>query len=148
MAISFSIKPLLRTDKPVKENGTLPINFLIRIGNKQVKIPTKKEIEEKFWDKKAGKAKKTHPNSSMLNSSLAKAEQEFRDFVLKHELSGKQIGLQEVKKHFKGVDYFLFYFSKINNCPCSLEQFRPSEQGVIFFKSSLQGNENFIFSIV
>ena len=55
MAISFSFKPFLRKDKPVKENGTFPINYLVRIGGKQIKIPSKKEIQEIYWDKKSGK---------------------------------------------------------------------------------------------
>ena len=55
MAISFSFKPFLRKDKPVKENGTSPINYLVRIGGKQIKISSKKEILEIYQDKKSGK---------------------------------------------------------------------------------------------
>ena len=55
MAIRFSFKPLLRKDRLVKENGTFPINYLVRIGGKQIKISSKKEIHEIYCDKKFGK---------------------------------------------------------------------------------------------
>lgn len=109
MALSFSIKPLLRTDKPIKQNGKYPINFLVRIGNKQIKVPSKKEIEEKFWNKEEGRSKKSYPNSSTLNSSLAKAEQEFRDFMYRQELSGRNVGINEIRDFFKGCSSVCFY---------------------------------------
>lgn len=69
MAINYSIKPILRTDKSVKENNKYPIYWLIRLNNKQIKIPTKKEVEEISWDKKKSKVLKSVANKVQLKFS-------------------------------------------------------------------------------
>jgi hypothetical protein len=58
MLNNYSIKPIIRDDKPVKKNGRYPIYYLIRIGKKQIKIPAGRDVEKKQWDKKSGRAKK------------------------------------------------------------------------------------------
>ena len=47
MAINYSIKPIIRTDKPIKQNSKYPIYWLVRLNNKQVKIPAKKDVDKK-----------------------------------------------------------------------------------------------------
>ena len=51
MAINYSIKPIIRTDKPIKQNSKYPIYWLVRLNNKQVKIPAKKDVDKNDWDK-------------------------------------------------------------------------------------------------
>lgn len=109
MVASFSIKPIIRTDKPVKQNNRFPIYFAIRIGNKQIKIPAKKEVECFNWDKAKGRFIKSAPNSLTQNNALAKSEHDFRDFILKNEMSGRVVGIQEIKNYFNGNRSVSFY---------------------------------------
>jgi len=109
MGISVSIKAVLRTDKQIKLNGKYPINYLVRLGDKQIKVPANKELEEIYWDKINRKLFKTAPNASVINDSLAKCQQEFKDFVLKNEMNGKQLTLHEIKRYFNGTRSVSFY---------------------------------------
>jgi hypothetical protein len=109
MAINFCIKPIIRTDKPVKQNNKFPIYWLVRLNNTQLKIPAKKDIEASSWDKLKGSAVKSYSNYNTLNGALGKAEQDFKDFVLKHEMSGKELGVNEIKRYFNGNAYTTFY---------------------------------------
>jgi integrase/recombinase XerD len=142
MAINFSIKPFIRTDKPVKENNKYSIYFLIRVDEKQLKIPAKKEVAKIHWDKSLGRAKKSEPNATALNNALSKSEQEFKDYVLKKEMSGRKVAIQEIKDHFSGGKQLTFYefFNEVvkvkklkpgtvkvyNNTYTILKQFKPT----------------------
>jgi hypothetical protein len=86
---SHSIKPILRTDKPKKENGKYPINFLVRIGKTQIKIPAKKEIEEMYWDN--GKVSRKHPSSTYLNGYFLKRISEFEAFINQSDWAEKVV---------------------------------------------------------
>lgn len=114
MINSYSIKAIIRDDKPVKKNGRYPIYFLIRLGQKQIKIPVDRDIEVRFWDKKEGKAK-SMDGAVILNQVLEKRIMGLREWINRHELEGKLITRQDVKDYFSGkritsssfIDYYL-----------------------------------------
>lgn len=72
MAINFCIKPIIRIDKPVKQNNKFPIYWLVRLNNRQLKILAKKDVEANNWDKLKGRAIKSYPNYNTLNGALGK----------------------------------------------------------------------------
>ncbi|HXU26978.1 MAG TPA: site-specific integrase [Bacteroidia bacterium] len=109
MVVSVSIKAILRTDKQIKLNGKYPIYYLVRLDDKQIKIPAKKEAEKIYWDKVSGRLQKNAPDASILNDALAKCEQDFKDFILKNEMNGKAVAADEIKRHFNGSRSISFY---------------------------------------
>jgi len=64
-----SIKIVLRKNKQ-KNDGTVPLALRISKDYKTSYVFLKQYILEKDWDEKAGKVKRTHPNSARLNNFL------------------------------------------------------------------------------
>jgi len=107
--MSYSIKPILRTDKAAKENGKHAIYFLIRLNKTLIKIPTGKELEQKHWDRKTNKAK-GGDLKQLLNTFLEKKVSAFNEFVLTQENLGKEINRNSIKGFFcKKVERQTFY---------------------------------------
>ena len=109
MAISISIKPIIRTDKLPKINNLYPIYYRIRLHGRQIKIPAKKDIALENWDNEKGRVIKNAPNANTLNDSLAKTEQDFKDYLLKNEMNGKEVAFSDVKRYFNGNRIVSFY---------------------------------------
>jgi integrase/recombinase XerD len=109
MLVSVAIKAILRTDKNPKPDNTFPIYFRIRLNGLQIKIPAKKEASLVDWDNVRGRLIKTLPNATILNDALSKAEQDFKDFMLKSEMYGRSIGFEDVKRYFNGSRNISFY---------------------------------------
>lgn len=112
MVVSVSIKAIIRTDKKIKLNGKYPIYYLVRLDDKQIKIPAKKEAERIYWDKVSGRVQKNAPDATTLNEALAKCEHDFKQYVLKNELNGKELVVNDIKRYFNGnrsISFFDFF---------------------------------------
>ncbi len=68
--MASSIRLILRK-KPNKE-GLFPLMIRIVKNRKANVIYTGQYVEEKYWDEKNRKIKKSHPNSVRLNNLLSK----------------------------------------------------------------------------
>jgi len=112
--MSYSVKPIIRDDKPVKINGLYPINLLVRIDKTQIKIPTNYEVSKDLFDKKSGMIEKGYPNYALINSNLEKKKYDFLAYINKLELTGQEITREMVKDFFKGTPRksFLEFFKE------------------------------------
>lgn len=103
-----SIKVLLWKKK--KADSVHPIVIRIIKNRKPSYIYTGQYIEEKHWDSKNHKVKKSHANSARLNNFIAKKYAEANDKLL--ELEGKQDGVtsqlvtKEIKTERKASTFF------------------------------------------
>jgi len=103
-----SIKVLLWKKK--KADSVHPIVIRIIKNRKPSYIYTGQYIEEKHWDAKNHKVKKSHPNSARLNNFIAKKFAEANDKLL--ELEGKEGGVtsqlvtKEIKTERKASTFF------------------------------------------
>ena len=102
-----NIKIVLRKNM-MKKDGTIPLAIRISENYKTNYKWLGQYVFEKDWDKVAGKAKRTHPNSKKLNNYLCKKLTEANDiyFDSKKDLTPKQ-----VKQKLKGVGGAKSFFS-------------------------------------
>lgn len=99
----YSIKPIIRDDKPLKKNGKYPIYHLVRFNDIQIKIPSGYDIEKKYWNKERGKVKKgVVADGTEINNILNNKLSDFQSFIVKQELLKKSINREVVKSFFKG----------------------------------------------
>ena len=108
MATNYSLKLIIRTDKPVKKNGTYPIYFLVRLNKNLIKLPSGKEIARENFNKASGKAI-SGPNFQLLNSYLGKKIAAFDQQVLRMDTMGKPVTKTVVKNFFKREGAITFY---------------------------------------
>ncbi|MEO1513742.1 MAG: site-specific integrase [Bacteroidota bacterium] len=94
-----SIKVLLWKKK--KTNKTHPIVIRIIKDRKPSYIYTGQYIEEKYWDEKNRKIKKSHPNSAWLNNFIAKQLAEANDKLLELQSSKERVTAQNITKQVK-----------------------------------------------
>lgn len=115
--MSYSIKPILRMDKAVKQNGKYSIYFLIRLNKTLIKIPSGKEIEAKYWDRLSSKVKGGEMKQ-LLNSFLEKKISAFNKFILTQENLDKEINRDTIKSFFRKKvskqSFYQFWDEQVN----------------------------------
>ena len=94
-----SIKVLLWKKK--KTNKAHPIVIRIIKDRKPSYIYTGQYIEEKYWDEKNRKVKKSHSNSAWLNNFIAKQLAEANDKLLELQSSKERVTAQNITKQVK-----------------------------------------------
>lgn len=99
--MKYSVRAILRDDKPVKINGTYSIHYLVGYDGYQVKLPSGYEVHPKYWNEADGRVKKgTVTYAGELNSSLGKRMDEFRSFMLQQHILGHPVTKEEIKGFF------------------------------------------------
>jgi integrase len=99
--MKYSVRAILRDDKPVKVNGTHSIHYLVGYDGYQVKLPSGYEVHSKYWNEEDGRVKKaTVTYAGELNSSLGKRMDEFRSFMLQQHILGHPVTKEEIKAFF------------------------------------------------
>ena len=94
-----SIKTVIRKKKNSK--GQYPITIRITKNRKSSFIYTGQYIDEKHWDAKDSKVKKSHPNSAWLNNFIAKKLAEANDKLLELESQKDVVSSQTVTSEIK-----------------------------------------------
>ena len=101
-----SIKIVLRKNM-IRKDNTIPLAIRISENYKTNYKWLGQYVLEKDWDKNAGKAKKTHPNSKKLNNFLLKRLTEANDIYFD---SKDTISTKQVKQKLKGAGGFKSFF--------------------------------------
>ncbi len=96
-----SISVVLRKKKNSKNE--LPIAVRITKNRKSSFLYTGQYIEEKFWDVKKQRVKKSHPNSTRLNNFILKKLSEANEKLLELESIDEPVSAQNVTKEIKSV---------------------------------------------
>lgn len=110
-----TVKPIIRDDKPVKQNGKYPIYYTVRFNNLQVKCPSGLEIEKIFWNDKLGRVKSDYLNSREMNLLLEQKITELSSFIVQREIHKQPLNREVVKSFFRGeqnTDSFYAFFQK------------------------------------
>lgn len=94
--MASSIRLILRK-KPNKE-GLFPLMIRIVKNRKANVIYTGQYVEEKYWDEKNRKIKKSHPNSVRLNNLLFKKLAEASDTILDLQSNNKEVSSKQIKQ--------------------------------------------------
>ncbi|MEL7004402.1 MAG: site-specific integrase [Bacteroidota bacterium] len=94
-----SVNVVLRKKKNAK--GLYPISVRITKNRKSSFLSTGQYIEEKYWDAKSQRVKKSHPNSTRLNNFILKKLAESNDKLLELEVKQKIISAQTITKEIK-----------------------------------------------
>jgi integrase/recombinase XerD len=76
-----TIRVILRIDK-IRTDGTCPVYIRLNEGKKKKTIATGCNVEENYWDKKAGMVIKTHKNHIAFNAIINRAKAEIEASVL------------------------------------------------------------------
>ncbi|MCM4152940.1 recombinase [Arenibacter sp. N53] len=103
-----TIQAVLRR-KPNKA-GLFPIAIRVTIDRKSSFLFTGQYIDEKFWDSKFDRVRKSHPNSSRLNKLVAKKLSEANDRLIDSDGEGNDQSAKKIKNKILGkskVDFFL-----------------------------------------
>ena len=95
-----SVKVLLR--KKANQKNEFPIVIRITKDRKSSYIYTGQYVDQKFWDAKTSRVKKSHPNSARLNNLLLAKLAEANDNLLKLENEPEYSSAKTVRKHVKG----------------------------------------------
>lgn len=109
MKNSYSVKTILRMDKK-KKDDTYPLNYIIILNNKSVRLPVGVSLKRTEWDKE-----NSYPKGKKLvrlKEKLDKREREFKDFMLECELNKRSLNLTVIKEFYKGgegKDFFVYY---------------------------------------
>lgn len=115
-----SIKVVLRLNK-IKTNGEAPLYLRIIQDRKARFMSLGYSINPHYWDKKNNCIKRSHPNSSRLNSFIAHKHIDAKDMVLQAELDNKYVGVNSLKQKVMGknqtsfIAYIESYLEKLNN---------------------------------
>ena len=94
-----NIKIVLRKNK-IRKDGRIPLALRITKNYKTNYKWIGQYVFEKDWDEKAGKAKRSHPNSQKLNNFLMKKLSEVNDIFFE---SKDQVSPKQVKQKLKGT---------------------------------------------
>lgn len=108
MKVRYSIRVVIRDDKPIKLNGNVPINFFIILNGVLIKIPTGKEINPKHFDSKKYKVVKC-PLATELNRYFSNRVEAFNKWMMKQEMLNKNVNRESVKDYFNGSADKTFY---------------------------------------
>ncbi|WP_113660973.1 site-specific integrase [Pedobacter nanyangensis] len=115
MKLTYSVRPVLRTDKKRKD-GTCPIHFSVRVGQYVTRMPSGKYINEKDWDSKNNCPKKKDKFLQLLATYLNKKASGFETYMLTQESLGKPITLTVAMNYFRDntkVNLFDFWQQQI-----------------------------------
>lgn len=93
----ISIKIVLR--KKVNKKEEHPIAIRITKNRKSSFIYMGHYLNEKYWDVKNNKVKKSHPNSTRLNNLLYKRLFEINEIILELQTKCKELSLSEIKRN-------------------------------------------------
>ncbi len=89
--------------------GLLPLAIRVTKDRKSSFLYTGQYIDEKFWDSKYNRIKKSHPNSSRLNNLLSKKLSEANDKLIDSDTEGVGQSARKIKKKIVGktkMDFF------------------------------------------
>ncbi len=95
-----SLKIVLRKKK--NKDGTYPLTIRITKDRKSSFMHLGKNVEEKQWDVANQRVRKSHPNSTRLNSFLLKKLSEANDRLLEMEGQKKDISSRSIQNSLKG----------------------------------------------
>lgn len=141
-----SISPVLR--KKANKNGLFPIAIRITKDRKSTYLFTGQYIEEKHWDEKNKKVRKSHPNSVRINHLIMKKVSEYNDKLLEHEADSKTRSShlavkQEIRKEYSTKSFFSLANHYLNNLEKSGKHNRLSAEKprVKHFREFLKGSD-------
>lgn len=103
-----SIKVLLFKKK--KTDTTHPIAIRVIKNRKPSYIYTGQYLEEKYWDEKNQRVKKSHPNSTRLNNYILKKLAEANDKLLELENSEQKFSAQAITQQIKSSRQTVSFF--------------------------------------
>ena len=94
---TYSICNCIRTDKPLKRNGKYPIYLRVRVGFKDMKIPTDIDAYPAQWNRK-----KNAPTEKSIQIQLNKKKIELDLYINRCLADGQELTLQLVKDYYAG----------------------------------------------
>lgn len=94
---TYSISNCIRTDKPLKRNGKYPIYLRVRVGFKDMKIPTDIDAYPAQWNRK-----KNAPTEKSIQIQLNKKKIELDLYINRCLADGQELTLQLVKDYYAG----------------------------------------------
>ena len=94
---TYSISNCIRTDKPLKRNGKYPIYLRVRVGFKDMKIPTDIDAYPAQWNRK-----KNAPTEKSIQILLNKKKIELDLYINRCLADGQELTLQFVKDYYAG----------------------------------------------
>lgn len=97
-----------------KKNGEIPLYIRIIKDRKSTFISMRYGIMPDYWDKENNCVKRSHPNSTRLNSFIINKVVEINNIVLQAETENSLINLNKLKQKITGKNTisFLSYFDK------------------------------------
>jgi integrase/recombinase XerD len=118
MKALISIKPILRTDKPLNRENKRPVHLIIYHEGKQMRISTRYFVEEKDWDKINNKVKlcrSSEDDLRFISERIQQIVEDFKSYCRKVELAKGKISREEIKSHFNGSksETFFEYYERI-----------------------------------
>lgn len=143
-----TIRAVLR--KKANTAGLFPLAIRVTKDRKSTFLYTGQYIDEKFWDAKYSRIKKSHPNSNRLNNLLTKKLSEANDKLVASENENGDDSVKRIKKKIIGkskMDFFqaseLFLSNLLKRK--KFNQKYNQEKRLDIFKSFL-GRKNLSFS--
>lgn len=106
MGNKVSVKPILRTDKILK-NGNSPIYLQVIINSVKKTFTLNENVAPKDWDKKNGEAK--GKGYKPLNDKITKEKTDLELFLRQNELAGIPLSFTLVENFLKGTNNNDFY---------------------------------------
>jgi len=142
-----TVQTVLRKKKNTQ--NLYPIAIRITKNRKASFIFTGQYIDEKFWDEKNRKVKKSHPNASRLNHLILTKLTQANEKLLEAEINDDTISAYNVKKSVKGsnkLDFFAvaeLHLENLNNAE-KYRQYQTQKGRIDKFKKFLgQSTLNF-----
>ncbi|NYJ28124.1 site-specific integrase [Allomuricauda sp. ARW1Y1] len=102
-----TIRAVLR--RKANKAGLFPLAIRVTKDRKSTFLYTGQYIDEKFWDAKYSRIKKSHPNSNRLNNLLTKKLSEANDKLVASENENGEDSVKRIKKKIIGkskMDFF------------------------------------------
>ncbi len=95
--------------KKQNNDGTYPLALRITKNRRSSYIYLGKSLEEKFWDQKAQRVRKSHPNSVRLNNFLLQKLSEYNDSILQIETDVNPHTVKAIRQNLEsknGISFF------------------------------------------
>lgn len=149
----ITIKPVLRTDKKIKQNGKLPIHLMVNFQNDRFRIATGKEIEPHLWDSKTGLVRNGSADTQTINFWIGREISKFNEFITQQELlCNLTFGMSDVRAYWKKEekisipDFYSFFEEQLElwkgiNKQSTLDNYIYTLKILKRFKSRLEFNE-------
>ena len=97
-----SVQVVLR--KKSNKHKKYPLAIRITKNRKASYLFIGQYIDEKYWDKKNKKVKRSHPNSLMLNNLILNRLSEANNSLIATESQDRQCTLSKIKQEIIGTD--------------------------------------------